>query len=475
MIDFSKVARQLEEAPIEMGDDGVRRVAGSARQRIKQKIDSFNKTGERGRRFESRISSLLDSQEGFGEGHKVLSGNGKTDIIDKEGIGYQVKSKMFNDEPMKVQQSSNASSLWSKLKVPFGQRAIGAGMEDSIKDNKLAQSLIMKFGSPHGSLGKIAKNFEGELTPEQMEMLTKPRDENYPFLSMDEMRDNFGEHNQTLLDHLNDNKLDIFNGLIRQMGGRDGDANPIQRFISHYTDEGVSGRVNELDDDENPIDNFSGRLDVHDLSDETVRKAMDKLMWFDNGSRYYMAEEETDIDNDKLLDLYPYDEDGVSWTMHSKDGNRMYDGIKPGAFKAMMSANPEVLERLFPSIMRGRINFDDKTKKHSFVKDKQSEPTPSPETYADGTPKDDIPDATKPDQGQRFGNFMKKAGGVANQVLDVGTDGLQAGLDAIDKGAPIAADLAGKGIKKGVGWLQRRGDDARKLKKQMDDRRNNQL
>ena len=189
----------------------------------------------------------------------------KTDIIDKEGIGYQVKSKMFNDEPMKVQQSSNASSLWSKLKVPFGQRAIGAGMEDSIKDNKLAQSLIMKFGSPHGSLGKIAKNFEGELTPEQMEMLTKPRDENYPFLSMDEMRDNFGEHNQTLLDHLNDNKLDIFNGLIRQMGGRDGDANPIQRFISHYTDEGVSGRVNELDDDENPIDNFSGRLDVHDF------------------------------------------------------------------------------------------------------------------------------------------------------------------------------------------------------------------
>ena len=77
MINFSKVARQLEEAPIEMGDDGVRRVAGSARQRIKQKIDSFNKTGERGRRFESRISSLLDSQEGFGEGHKVLSGNGK--------------------------------------------------------------------------------------------------------------------------------------------------------------------------------------------------------------------------------------------------------------------------------------------------------------------------------------------------------------------------------------------------------------
>ena len=164
-MDFRKIARQLNEEPIQVGDDGVRRVVGIGNQQQQQKqpqqdLNRFNKTGERGIRFEGHVSRLLDNLSTKdnnpieGKNHQVLKGSMKTDIKDDAGVGYSVKTKMNNDLPMKMQQSSYDSTLWSKLNVPWAQRAQDTdddAFKRDIKDNKLAQALVMSFGSGFGS------------------------------------------------------------------------------------------------------------------------------------------------------------------------------------------------------------------------------------------------------------------------------------------------------------------------------------
>ncbi len=397
MVDFSKVARQLSEGrDPETGEwipdhqvanrqrqverqrnqnelDRQERMARNpivrrGQQNNNQNLGRFNKPGERGRRFEGKISELLNflSPRGdnsiSGSNHRVLGGRMKTDIINDDGVGYSVKTKMNNDDPMKVQQSSYDSTLWSKLNVPWSKRAQSTeSFTDDIKGNKLAQALVMRFGSKFGSLDKVGELLKDELSPEQIKILQNfnadNQDSENPFMSNEEMFNAFPEHYDELLGHLNDNKYEIFNNLVRKAGGQNGDNNPIQRFISHISDEGVNGQALGVDSNDNPIYDFSGSLDVHDMSDETVQEAMKKLQWFGTGNRFYMAENETEDINERLLDLWPYDEEGTSWALRPGDGNRQSD-VTPGFFKAMMSANPEVLERLFPSTLRGKIQFD---------------------------------------------------------------------------------------------------------------------
>lgn len=403
MINFSKVSRQLSEArDPETGnfipdrqlaarqkqiafqndrrnaerDQFMQRNPIVRRGQQNQDLKKFNKAGERGRRFESKISELLnhlsprDDNPISGANHRVLGGRMKADIMNDDGVGYSVKTKMNNDDPMKVQQSSYDSTLWSKLNIPWAKRAQSTNtFTDDIKDNKLAQALVMRFGSKFGSLDKIGELINDELNPDQMKILQNFNPDSgkskNPFMSNEEMFNAFPEHYETLLGHLNDNKYEIFNSLVRQAGGQNGDANPIQRFISHMTDEGVSGSPLDVDSNGDPIYNFSGNLDVHDMSDETVQEAMKKLQWFGTGNRFYMAENETDDINERLLDLWPYDEEGTSWALRPGDGNKQND-ITPGFFKAMMSANPELLERLFPSTLRGKIQFDKTNMRNVF-------------------------------------------------------------------------------------------------------------
>ena len=370
--------RQQAEREENLKKRGIRRVDPSEQQQPKRDKSRFQKAGERGRRFEGRLAKLFDALHGkgiSGKDHKVLGGSMKTDIVDGDGLGYSVKTKMNNKDPMKIQQSNHDSTLWSKLSVPWAQRAT-AGSQDfqkSLLNNKLAQALILKFGSKEGSLSHIGDLIADELSPAQQKMLKRfheqtgdqKRIKSNPFLTNQEMQDSFPEQYEALMGHLGGNKERIFNALVRQAGGQNGDKNPIQRFVSHITDAGVNGGVLDVDDNDEPIFDFNGTLDIHDMSDERVRDAMEAMQWFSDGNRFYLAPEETDDTDQRMLDIWPYDEEGTSWALRQGDGNRQ-SPITPGYFKATMASDRDFLERFFPSLIKGRINFDRATKQTSF-------------------------------------------------------------------------------------------------------------
>ena len=389
----------------------------------------------------------------------------KTDFYEKRShkgqpdVGYSVKSKGDNDEPMKIHQTSagNPAGLFSKLK---SYTDVKNNYGDQIGDSKIKQALVMAFGSHMGTLSQAAgTQLFPDLTDDQRNIL-RTKSKKGQYLTPKEMKETFGGHHDALLKHLERNKSEIFKALVRQHGSpsfgtkpyEDHDPQPVSKLIQHRRDAGTA-----------PGDT-SGRIDIHDISKDVFKD----MKWFSDDERFYMSNEETDDIDKRLLDLYPITEENSKWTMRPGDGqgprrgDRGYkEGVRehgipePGQFKATMGTNPQWLDKIFSAEasyqMKDRGQMDP-----TFTRIQDSQPestpeptpesTPSPETYADGTPKDDIPDDASQKQGGRFGNFMKKAGDIANKVLDAGTDGLQAGVDGIEN----AADFVGKEINKRI-------------------------
>ena len=272
------------------------------------------------------------------------------------------------------------------------------------------------------------------------------------------------EHLGAIRDHLTEKRNSIFNSLVRMATHSNDRYTPVA-YSSHdprMIDYLVSHRKMNGGQD------LGGPIDIRQMNGNM--ETFKDLQWFNDDDRFFLGEDENAPTDMRMLDLWPIDEEGSSWSNRVGDGGpvrgqrgyvegKREAGLpEPGQFKATMATNPEFLDKYFPKVAEWMMDDDGETLgfenifKAAINKEK---PNPSPETYADGTPKNEIPDAikpdaVKPDQEQGFSTFMKKA---ANQ-------GLQAGVDAVPKVA---------------GWLKRRGDDAIKLKKQMDDRRNNQL
>ena len=429
-MDFSKIARQLNEEPF--GSDGEwtgKSVLGGdpiRREKNNNRSTSKNKTGKRGHFFENKVADILNdvgSKVGptfdavKNKVHTVV-GDGatrKADILDEKGNGYSVKTKMNNDQGMKIQQSSHPGTLYSKLGVWSDDRLDSSNRETqkaSLRGNPLLQSMIMMFGNDKVA-GKDIANLVGMnngLTAKQLNTLQNFKKGDKSFMKAKQLKEEFPDQYSALMDHLYQNTFGIINGLVRQKGAidkrePDQDLRPVDRFVSHITDEGVSGKNLGTDDD--PEYDFTGSLAMHDIGNDAVRDAIEKLQWFNDDDRFYLAEKETDVLNDRLLDLYPYDEENIKWTMFPGDNNPMVDKydrrvpVTPGAFKAMMSSNPEVLERLFPVLLSGRI--DDGEFKMDMPKVKE-EPKAEPKQE---------PNPQNKGRGNGFAGFLKQVAKAA--------------------------------------------------------------
>tara|TARA_R110002012_G_scaffold318670_1_gene537493 strand:- start:94 stop:1305 length:1212 start_codon:yes stop_codon:yes gene_type:complete len=363
MINFSKVARQLEE------DRFQRNQAGNQGTQAEEDIVNIM------RRHVKPNSNII---------HLGTSSGNKTDFYEDNGSldknrGYSVKSTKMPDVPNKVQQSGNMmgpKGAYRKLMMPqsgadfiknrsksrnnlqINNEAERNKFLDVMKSDPVIQSFVMNYGTDfiHPGTGKAPnlKSFQrfltqgdngGELNQEQLELLGRINDrgQNNPFMTPGEMEEFFPDHHKSMLNHLGNNKSDIFNQMVRQhepmFAGSSydyGDPKPLERMIHLRGTQG--GEM------------LPGKFDIRDISDPKVEEAMKKLDWFQDDNNFYLAEDETDDINRRILDVHPHTSRTDSWTFNPK---RPQPGgtAKPGLLKATMGIDEEMLDRVFGESM----------------------------------------------------------------------------------------------------------------------------
>ena len=115
------------------------------------------------------------------------------------------------------------------------------------------------------------------------------------------MKENFGDEYDTFMDHLTNNKSEIFTQLVRQnlaqypnSNFRFGDDFPVDRLV-HLKSGSRDGRT--FGD--------NSRIDIRDVSDEALERAMENLNWYSDDNGFYLAPDETDDWNKRTLGIYP--------------------------------------------------------------------------------------------------------------------------------------------------------------------------
>ena len=370
MIDFSNVSRQLDENPRVLPnppgfDDRPKR--GGA--------------GQQGRNSEADVINFMKDHVNPHGNFKVAGGNNiKTDFYDDAETGdpsdntnYSVKMTKNPDVPVKVQQSgfqNGARGAMNKLLIPGSRNddLMGARLDTpegkqqfikSLRGNPLMQAFVMKFGANiQGENGRnlSLSNFKNvfangmnqqELSQEQLRMLERinesQRMKQNPFMRTEEMEDMFPDHFKQLMTHLNDNKAGIFDQMVRKHDSRYpsssyqyGDPSPVDKMIHVRNNKGTTG--------------LNGKIDIRDMSDEEVQEAMKTVDWYDNGDNLYLANQETDDINKRLLDVYSMTEDADSWELLAGRGDRPQGqrrGSQPGLLKSTMGIDEGMLDEVF--------------------------------------------------------------------------------------------------------------------------------
>ena len=433
MVDFSKVARQLDN--------------------LKEAL------GEGGGIFEKRIApQILQNMNPDGNFISAPGQKIKTDIIDEKGGNpadndhYSIKWKRDNDFGYKTHQTSAQNKIWrgrdgkSKMSDNLGHfkglfskflsRAPGdtpGKYAGDIQQDLVRQALILKFGSHIGSIPQFRNVLAqtkkgGKLSEKQLNFLSnldndQERQKTNPFLTTEEMDENFPDQFEALRNHLESNKKEIFDRLVRKNGFQNGDysqgdPSPVNKHLSFIKD-GASG--------------WNGTAQVRDISNERVEEAMQKLKWFFKDNKIYLNDSEEEDVARRLLEIHPIDLAGSNWALQPNgsdaDSAGVLNGIResvgkgiiqPGHFKSSMSANKEILDKYFPvewqkkiSDNGGNLTFEDIIEKAED--EGWTDPKPSKPGWKE--PEKPAQQSGEKEKFNRFGNFMMKAAGAAGGMV----------------------------------------------------------
>ena len=349
MINFSNVSRQLQEQPIPFdpaAEGGMGRLAEPQGVKLLQHLKP-------------------DSQFDHLGGNDV-----KTDALetDKDGkkIGYSLKATKNPSIPVGVNKSNGQvgnRGSYRKLMMPgsdreefFDQENSWQGLSgddarpflENIRDNRAAQAYMMMFGANirgnnnrRVQLSDLADYFPN-LNERQSDYLRKiSRERRDPFASISALRQGFGGHYQDLMNHLNDNKFDIFDKMVRQHEGTDD--KPIERMM-HMRSRAPYNRIFSDAGSSRP----PTKIDIRDMSEDIIREQIEKLHWYgdENRNSLYLAPRETDDWNKRLLNVHPMNADTDSWgATPGRVGRQGF--AKPGALTTLMGIDENMLNDVF--------------------------------------------------------------------------------------------------------------------------------
>ena len=356
MFNFSKIVRFLKEDPYA---DGTPNEEIPARGRIRDRLSRpARDTSHGGLGFwaEKVIAQHVLPRFKPGNYKNIDVGQGKstaakTDIyLDKggdpsENTAYSVKSKLDNDFPQKIHQTGVGNTSGSKSKFKMN----GA-------NPKALDAWRMYLG-----LGRTPEE-EGNFTTSQ------------------ELYDNYRENYDELMKHLEFYKKEIFNALVRQQGGFGDGA--YSRFDPRMIDALISHRVTG--------ENNSGPIDIRQFEGNVDDEKFKNLTWRHDGKRFYLGDMDDAPTDQRMLDIWPIDKEGSSWSNREDDGGprpgqrgfvrgKREKGLaEPGAFKATMATNPEFLDKYFPKIAEYMLDDDGETLSLEDVFQKSTEPTIEP-------------------------------------------------------------------------------------------------
>jgi len=315
---------------------------------------------------------------------------------------FSIKSKRgTNDDPFKVQQSpfKRPDTLFEDIGL-FNQDDLDRGFgressrrfinngsktkyeqflidkdygneEGETRDNVLKQALAMKFGARDHDLLELSEAFgqsyKGGLNSEQMDVLKKANDRSEnPFLNIEELAA-FPEHRKRLSQHLNANKTNIFNNIVRKNGRHD------EREPYRYGDAAMIDEMITWKNDRDRPWGQDGMWRVRDIGDDKLERAMQKLNWFAKDNHLYLSDQKQPNWNQRLLHLSPIDKAASKWNLvtsagrdapdnqsmyETEEGKRGWGTVEPGSFKATIGADDEMLNRVlgFPKWSRRMRN-----------------------------------------------------------------------------------------------------------------------
>jgi len=337
MINFSKVARQLNEEPL-VDDGSGRGIKRLQREPIVRRQENVTQSPSEGRiRKPSRPSG---GQGGMGfqieqivkDGilPRLKQGNYKHVDADVPGINYGVKTDIFHDKGGDPSQNT-AFSVKSKLDNDDPQKVHQTGVNSGNAFRKLQ---IRRGQNP--------------LLDEAMDMYLG-KDGN--FVNAGDMKE---EHRDALMKHFEEQKQAIFNSLVRIAQPNNSNSQPYSGHDPRMIDKLISHRKMGQGSD------LSGPIDIRKLQGKVTKENFENLTWFHDGKRFFLGENEDASTDERMLDLWPIDEEGSNWSNRVGDGGpqpgqrghrpgQREAGLpEPGQFKATMATNPEFLDRYFP-------------------------------------------------------------------------------------------------------------------------------
>jgi hypothetical protein len=375
MINFSKVARQLEEQPrIIPNPEGFDDRQGRFQR---------NNAGYQGTQAEKDIVNVMSRHvKPNSQIRQLGDGANKADMVEKyrdsnnqeQERGYSIKATKQPDVPIKVQESKaqlGPRGSFRKLMMPgsdqnFIKQRSGDELQirnpeerirflKGILGSQKRQAAIMAYGTDlinpqtngADSLNSMKEYLtQGDLNQEQLDLLQRINDrgQKNPFMTPGEMEEFFPDHHRTMLKHLEEKKPDIFNQMIRQHDAR----YPNQNWNSYGDPKGVDRMIHLRGSQGEEM--LPGKFDIRDISDPKVEEAMQKLDWFQDDNNFYLAEDETDDINSRILDIHPHTSRTDSWTFNPRRP-RPGGSAKPGLLKATMGIDEEMLDRVFGESM----------------------------------------------------------------------------------------------------------------------------
>ena len=361
MINFSKVAQQLNEEPF----NGVDR------------HQSGNEGNWATNAEKSIIENVLQKKKPNSKFEHLGGNNIKTDVLETDSnnnqTGYSIKATKNPNIPTKMHQSGaqlGSSGSFRKLVMPgsddsdlftgndsglIGDGRLGSRFREAIGDHPAGRGYLMAFGSRMGSdQGQQLKDFISDMNSDQRELFDKISSRSdRPFVSPNEMKEFFGDDYDNFMQHLTDNKSGIFSQLVRQNQAKFpgsnfkwGDDFPTDR-LAHLRSGSRDGRIFS--------DRFGGTskstFDIRDVSDDAINQAMENLNWYSDDDSFYMAEEETDDWNKRALGVYPNSQNVDRWgAMPGRDRYNLRQQAaraQPGLLKATMGIDEDMLNSVF--------------------------------------------------------------------------------------------------------------------------------
>ena len=213
----------------------------------------------------------------------------------------------------------------------------------------------MRFGTNHldgqGNQFSFPDFFEdqmgGRLNDAQRAVFNRVRnDGETPFVKAGELAQNFPRHHQAMMEHLDANKNEIFDRMVRRNGN-----SAFGEAYDSYDPSNISRMLHR-----NVGEDFD-EMSIRDVSDEKVKAMIDKMKWHGKGTHTYLAPEKTDDWNQRMLDITPWDYEASKWANNPSstefDEPERNWGARPGFMKATMGMDDKSMDQHFPKIWSG--------------------------------------------------------------------------------------------------------------------------